>query len=231
VVVIATTVSSAFAASVGGATSKALTGITMPAAPGAPTVVAWEAFTGTTGASLAGTTTDGGAKTWSVNPTGGAWTISANKAVSSSANSSLVIDAGSSSDSAVVTIFRNGAMTFDAGLTVNRNSGGTQFMTVEWTSTSNGSLELWTYNGAWTQIGGVTNLYSSIAAAPASITLKLTSSTSNVLTASINGTPTVSATLSAANVTTFKNSTHQLFGLFQWTSNGLTYDDFHLDNP
>jgi hypothetical protein len=41
----------------------------------------------------------------------------------------------------------------------------------------------------------------------------------------------VTATLSAADQTTYKNSTHQLFGIYQYTSNGLTFDNFHVDNP
>jgi hypothetical protein len=223
----------ASAATIGGVTSAQLTGISMAASTGAPAVVAWEAFTGTNGSNLNGTTTDGGGKTWSINPTGGAWTVQSNQAKSTSANTSLVIDAGAFSDSAVATVYRNGATTFDAGLTVNRNSGGTQFLTAEWTSTSNGSLELWKYNGGtWTLLASVTNLYpSGIGTAPASIVLKLTTSPTGVLTAYVNGTSTVTATLSAADQTTYKNATHQLFGLYQWTSDGLTFDDFHLDNP
>ena len=222
----------ASATTFGGLTPAKLTGITMAAATGAPAVVAWENFTGADGTNLSGTVTDGGSKTWSVNPSG-TWTISANAAVTTSANTSLVIDAGASSDSAVATIFRNGATTFDAGLTVNRNAAGTQFLTAEWTSTSNGSLELWKFTGgAWTNVAVTTNLYpGGIGTAPASITLKLTSSSANVLTAYINGVSTVTYTLTAAEITIYKNATHQLFGLYQWTSNGFTWDDFHLDNP
>ena len=224
--------SPAAATTVGGISAANLTALTMAAAPGAPTVVAWENFNGVDGTNLNGTTTDGGSKTWSVNPAGGSWTILGNAARSTSANTSLVIDAGAFSDSVVATVSRNGATTFDAGFTVNRNSSGSQFLTVEWRSVSNGSLQLWKYNSGWTLLASVTNLYpGGSGTAPASITLKLTSSSTNVLTASINGTAIVTHTLSAADVTTYKNSTHQLFGLYQWTSNGLRWDDFHLDNP
>ena len=223
---------SAWATTFGGMTTAKLSALTMAAGPGAPAVVAWENFDGVTGTNLNGTTTDGGAKTWSVNPAGGSWTIQTNAAKSTSKNTSLVIDAGAFSDSAVVTVFRNSATTFDAGLTVNRNAAGTELLTAEWTSNSNGSLELWKYNGSWTSLAAVTNLYpGGIATAPASITLKFTTSSTNVLTAHINGTSTVTATLSAADVTTYKNATHQLFGLYQRTSNGISWDDFHLDNP
>lgn len=129
---------------------------------------------------------------------------------------------GSPNGSGEVTLNRNGATTFDAGLTINRNAADTQFVTAEWTSTSNGSLELWSFNGGWTALASVTNLYpGGIATAPASITLKLTSSSANVVTAFINGVSAVSTTLSAANITVFKNATHQPAGPYQWTSNGI----------
>ena len=51
------------------------------------------------------------------------------------------------------------------------------------------------------------------------------------LTAFINGVQVVTYTLSAAEQTLFKNATHQLAGPYQWLSNGLRFDDFHLDNP
>ena len=220
------------AATAGGVSGAVLTGFNFPASTGVPAVVAWENFDGADGTNLNGTTTDGGAKTWAVNPAGGNWTILTNAARSTSANTSLVIDGGSPNGSAVVTLNRNGATTFDAGLTINRNAAGTQFLTAEWTNASNGSLQLWSFNGGWTNLASVTNLYpGGIGTAPASITLTLTSSSANVVTAFINGTSVVSTTLSAANITTFKNATHQLAGPYQWTSNGIGWDNFHFDNP
>lgn len=225
-------VGSAGAASAGGVTAAALAAFNFASSAGVPTVVAWENFNGVDGTNLNGTTTDGGAKTWAVNPTGGTWTIQSNAARSTSANTSLVIDGGSANGSGVVTLVRNGATTFDMGLTINRDAAGTQFLTAEWTNASNGSLQLWSFNSSWTALASVTNLYpGGIATAPASITLTLTSSSANVLTAFINGVSVVNATLSAANITTFKNATHQLVGPYQWTSNGLGWDNFHFDNP
>jgi hypothetical protein len=222
----------ASAATIGGITSAKLTGLTMAASPGAPVVVAYEAFTGSNGTNLSGTSTDGGGKTWSVNPSGGSWTIQSNTARSTSASTSLVIDAGANSDSVVATVYRNGATTFDAGLTVNRNSTGSQFLTVEWTNAANGTLQLRKYNSGFTTLASATNLYpGGIGTAPSSIVLKLTTSSAGVLTAYINGTSTVTYTLTAAEQTTYKNATHQLFGLYQSTSNGIGWDDFHLDNP
>jgi hypothetical protein len=223
---------SASAKGLGGVTSAQLSSLTMTASTGAPAVVAWDNFNGTNGTNLNGTTTDGGGKTWSVNVAGGSWTIQGNAARSSSSDTSLVIDGGSSSRTITGTIFRNGATTFDAGFTINRNSAGTQFLTAEWTSTSNGSLELWKYNNGWSLLMSVTNLYpSGIGTAPASIVLSLASTTGNVLRAAINGTPVVSTTLSAADQSTYKNATHQLVGPYQYTVNGLTIDDVHVDNP
>lgn len=222
----------AAAAGAGGVTASALSAFNFAASTGAPTVVAWENFNGVNGTNLNGSVTDGGAKTWAVNPGGGSWTIQSNAARSTTANSSLVIDAGSANGSAVATIVRNGATTFDLGLTINRNAAGTQFLTVEWTNASNGSLQLWSFNGGWTALASVTNLYpGGIATAPASIVLTLTSSSANVLTGFINGVSVVSHTLSAANITTFKNATHQLVGPYQWSSNGIGWDNFHLDSP
>ncbi|MFN8104475.1 MAG: hypothetical protein U0U69_08435 [Acidimicrobiia bacterium] len=177
------------------------------------------------------TTTDGGALTWAVNPSG-TWTIQTNSAASSSASTSLVVNAGTWNGSVEATIRRNGATTFAAGLTANRNSAGTQYLAVEWTNTTNGSLILRSYNGSFTNLASVTNLYpGGIATAPASFHLRLTTSPTGVLAAYIDSTLVVTATLSASNQTTFKNGTHQLFGLYQRTSNGLRWDDFHLDSP
>ena len=220
------------AASAGGVTGAVLTAFNFASSAGVPSVVAWENFNGVDGTNLNATTTDGGAKTWAVNPAGGSWTLLTNAARSTSANSSLVIDGGSANGSGVVTLNRNGAAVFDAGLTINRNAAGTQFITAEWTSNSSGSMGLWSFNGGWTSLGSVTNLYpGGIGTAPASITLTLTSSSANVITAFINGVSAVSVTLSAANITTFKNATHQLVGPYQWTSNGIGWDNFHFDNP
>lgn len=219
------------AASLGGLVPQNLTAVTTPAATGASTVIAWENFNGANGTNLNGTVTDGGTKTWAVNPAGGSWTIQSNRARSTRANSSLVVNAGVFTHSVEATLLRNGATTFDAGLTINRNASGNRFLTVEWTSTSNGSLELWRFNGSWTQVGGVTNLYpGGIATAPASIVLRLTSS-ATALSASINGVVVASYTFTAADITNFKVATQQLAGPYQWTSNGIGFEDLHVDNP
>ena len=144
-----------------------------------------------------------------------------------------MIDGGAPSRTVSATLFRNGATTFDVGLTINRNAAGSEFLTAEWTNTANGSMELWKFSGgAWTEVNVISNLYpGGIATAPASITLTLSSLSTGALTAFINGVQVVTYTLTAAEQTLYKNATHQLAGPYQWTSNGLRFDDFHLDNP
>ena len=61
--------------------------------------------------------------------------------------------------------------------------------------------------------------------------MTLSSLSTGALTAFINGVQVVTYTLTAAEQTLFKNATHQLAGPYQWLSNGLRFDDFHLDNP
>jgi hypothetical protein len=211
-----------------------LSAFKMATSTGAPTVVAWENFTGANNATLSGTVTDGGGKTWSVNPAGGNWRIQTNMARPPNANSALLIDGGGPNRTAVATVLRNGSTNFDVGLTINRNAAGTQFLTAEWSSAANGTLMLQKYNGAFTTLAQVTNLYpGGIATAPASIVLSLSSTSGNVLTASINGIPVVSTTLTAGDVTIYKNATHQLVGLYKGTTGNATprWDDFHVDNP
>jgi hypothetical protein len=201
---------------------------------GAPSVVAWENFNGANNTPLNGTVTDGGGKTWSVNPAGGNWRIQANMARPPNANTALLIDGGAANRTAAATVLRNGSNNFDVGLTINRNTTGTQFLTAEWTSTGNGTLMLQKYNSGFTTLASVTNLYpGGIGTAPASIVLSLSSTSANVLSASINGVPVLSTTLSAGDVAIYKNATHQLLGLYRGTTGNATprWDDFHVDNP
>lgn len=225
----------ASAASLGGLTTTNLLATAIAATTNAPTVVAWENFNGSAGANLAGTVTDGGAKTWSAPRC--TWTIQANRARSTSGDCPLVINSGIFNSSSEVTIVRSGT-TWDAGLIMNSNTAATQFLTLEYTSTSNGSLELWKFNGAWTQLGGVTNLYpGGVGTAPASVTLRLASpapvspATTSVLTASLNGTALLTATLSAADQTLYKNGTHTSAGLYTFNDSASRFDDFHLETP
>jgi hypothetical protein len=40
-----------------------------------------------------------------------------------------------------------------------------------------------------------------------------------------------SYTFTAADITNFKVATQQLAGPYQWTSNGIGFEDLHVDNP
>lgn len=229
------TVAGASAASLGGLTSSNLFASTLVAAANAPTVAAWENFNGTNGVNIAGTTTDGGAKVWSAPRC--TWTVQSNRARSMSGDCPLIINSGLVNSSSEVTIVRSGT-TWDTGIIMNSNTAATQFLTLEYTSASNGSLELWRFNGGWTQLGGVTNLHpGGVGTAPASVVLRLASpgpvspATTSVLTASLNGTPRFNVTLSAANQTTFKNATHMSVGVYTFNDPVSTLDDFHVDTP
>jgi len=136
-------------------------------------------------------------------------------------NTSALLVAG------VATVARGGT-TWDGGIILNSN-GSNQYLTAEWTSASNGSLELWKYNGGWTQLGGVTNLYTSPSAAPASIELRAAVLTTGVLEARINGVVTASVTLSAADQTLFVNAAHQRIGVLTYQSTSPRFNDFHVD--
>jgi hypothetical protein len=223
---VAAGVGGADAASLGGITAKALTAATVAGASGAPTVQAWENFDGTNGTNLSGTTTDGGAKTWLA--IRGTWTISSNRAISTSADSALVLNSAAADQKMEVTVYR-ATSAWDAGLIANSNVGGSQFLTAEWTSGASGSIELWKYNGGWTSLGSVTNLYpGGLATAPASITLRVVA-VGATLTAYVNGVSTVSATLSAADQTTFKNVTHAYTGIYAYLDALSNVDNAHLD--
>ena len=222
-------VTAASAASLGGVTTAALTATTMTATSVAPTVVAWENFNSTTGTNINGTTTDGGSKTWTAIK--GTWKIAGNRAQATTTTDALLaVNLGLANGAIEATVYHGSATSWDAGFAVNANATGTQFLTTEWTSNGSGSLELWSFNaGTWTQLAQATNLYpGGLATAPASIVLRLSAVGAN-LTASINGVPTVSATLSAANQTIYKNATHTYFGLYVYFDQLSTFDDAHVD--
>lgn len=222
--------SAASATTLGGVTAKSLTAMVVSGTSGAPIVKAWDAFNGTNGSNLNGTSTDDGGKVWAVNPTGGSWTISANQAKSTSSNSSLVIDPGVWNYTAYATVSRGGT-TFDGGFTFNRNSAGTQFITCEFTSATNGSLEIWKYDGGWTNWSTAINLYpSGFATAPASADIGC-GTTATTAFAKFNGVVVASYTLTAAERATFFRAANQLGGPYQWTVNAMTWDNFHLDVP
>lgn|GEM_PF-6277652 len=228
--VLAVALISAAAASLGGLTSAALDAWSSAAATGAPSVVAWENFDGTNGTNLNGTTTDGGSRTWS--RVGGTWTISSNRAVSTSADSYLHLNASSASRAVEVTVHRNGATSFDGGPIVDGNSGASDLLSADWTSNSNGSIELWKkVGGGWTLLSAVTGLYpGGIATAPSSVTVRIDAVSTSVVTVSLDGVVRITYTLTAGEQTTFKNGTHTYAGIISYNTNQLTFDNFHVDS-
>jgi hypothetical protein len=223
--------SGASAATLGGITSGALSGYSVAQASGAPTVLVWDNFDGPNGQVLAGTGTNNSVPlTWTA--TGCAWTVSSNQAANAGTNScALRVNATPAFNrSSGTTLTRNGTA-WDCGVILNSNAAMTQFISAEWTSNSNGSLEIWAYNGGWTNLVALTNMYASPAAAPASIDLRMTSQAGGVLRAYIDGVEVLTTTLSAANQTTFYNTSHTYFGIFGYFDATSRFNDFHLDTP
>jgi len=223
----------ASATSLGGVTAARLTARTVAGASGAPTVRVWENFTGTAGSNLVGTTTEGGTagtRTWAVNPTGGTWAVSSDRATSTTVDTSLVVNAGAFAVTSVVTVYRNGT-TFDGGLTINRNAGGTQFLACEWTSNGTGQVEIWKYDGQWVLMAQATNLYpGGPTTAPASVVLGCGSGATGV-TATLDGVVVTTAAFTAAERSRFQRAANQLTGPYQYLATGMTFDDFHVDSP
>ncbi len=217
----------AHAAGLGGVTSARLTASTQATSTGAPTVVAWEDFTGTDGTNLNGTPTNGGTPIWTA--IRGTWRIIGNQADASTGDVALVVDAGSPDRSVEATV-RRGGTTFDIGVVANMNAAGTEFITVELTSAANGRLEMWRYNGGWTLLASVAGLYSGPATGwPASAVLRFESQPGGVMNVLLDGVPRLSHTLSAADQTVFKNTAHQRFGLYSYFDGVSRWDDFHVD--
>ncbi len=214
------------AASLGGVKSANLTAVRQNTTSGAPIVTAWENFNGTNGTNINGTTTDGGSKTWLA--VRGTWRIFGNQADADNGDVALVVDASTPHQAVEATVSRGGT-TFDIGVVFNMNSTGTEFITTELTSNSNGRLEMWRYNGGWTLLASAANLYTGPASGwPTSANLRVSAVGGNV-TVYLDGTQQISHTLSGADQTTFKNANHQYFGLYSYFDGNSRWDDFHID--
>ncbi|MFN8052040.1 MAG: hypothetical protein U0Q22_11415 [Acidimicrobiales bacterium] len=219
---IACALTSASASSVGGVTARSLDGFTMSADPGAPTVIAWDAFDGTNGTNLNGATTDGGSKTWV--KFGGNWSIQGNKAKSNAASpSGLILNAGVSSGSSEATITASG--TYDAEMITNSNSTGTDHLLLSWNSAAGGSLEIWKYQGSsYTVRASITGI-----GAPTNAKVRLESTSGSVLNGYVDGVLRVTYTLTAGEQTTYKNGTHTYFGIVAYNDSASTFDNYHVD--
>ena len=229
-------VGGANAASVGGVAATSLLASTQAAAPKPPVVVAWENFDGADGTKIASTSTDGGKKVWAAPRC--TWTIASNGARSSSGDCALVINIGVVDASIEVTVARNASSAWDAGIVFGSNAAASQFLTVEYTSAANGTIELWKYNGRWTMLASTTNLYpGGVATTPDSIVLRVESpspvapATTSVIRVLIDATPRLSATLSAADQASYKGASQTNAGAYAYFDPTTTFDNFHVDTP
>ncbi len=229
-------VTSASAATLGGISTRILTSVAVNATSGAPTVTVWENFDAINATNIVGTKTDGGAKTWSAPRC--SWTVTSNRAVSTRADCPLLVDSGNTSSIAEVALARNGSTAWDAGIVLRSNATATTLLAVEYTSASNGSVELWKYNGSWVSLGRTTGLYpSGVATAPASVTLRVEAlapvapATTTTVRARLDGTQRLSFTLSAADHAIFAAATQSFVGPYTYFDATTTFDNFHLDIP
>lgn len=220
---------SASAATIGGVNAQELASFEVVGPSGAPTVLTWENFDGTNGTNISGTSPDWGPGTW--RSIGGTWRIQGNQADSTSVSlGSINVHVAGITDAATeVTVDRFGSTNFDAGILFNDNNYSV--LVLRYRSVSNGTLALYSWNGSYALLASVTNLYpGGIATAPASVTLRVRASGSAV-EAFIDGASQFTYTLSAAEQSIFKSSTHTGYGM--WTEFDTTskFDNFHVDTP
>lgn len=226
----------ASAATLGGIGTRILTSVAVNATSGAPTVVVWENFNAANATNIVGTKTDGGAKTWSAPRC--SWTVASNRAVSTRADCPLLVDSGNTSSIADINVARNGSTAWDAGIVLRSNAAATTFLAGEYTSASNGSVELWKYDGSWVSLSRTTGLYpSGVATAPASVTLRVEAlapvapATTTTIRASLDGTPRLSFTLTPSDHTLFAGAAQSFVGPYTYFDATTTFDNFHLDIP
>lgn len=221
----------ASAAGLGGLQTSSFTTTAAGASSGAPTVLIWENFNGATGNLIAGTTTDGGGRTWA--QWWSTWRIANNRARPETIDAWGIVgvDSGLVDFSVEATMFRNGTQ-WGGGVFANGRNDGSRQISAEWTNLNNGSYELWSYNaGSWLMLGSVTNLYpGGPATAPSSIVIRLAAH-GNSLVASYDGVPVMTVALTPAQVTTFKAAASRYAGLIVYEDTTSRFDDFHVDLP
>ena len=229
-------VTPSFAATLGGVKAQSLTALSQTANAPSPTIVAWENFDGVNATGIAGTVTDGGAKKW-IAPRC-TWTLNSNRAQTTNADCTLIIDAGVVADSAEVTLVRNASTVWDSGLLLRSNAAATVFLTAEYTSVSNGSLELWRYNGTWTALGRITGLYpSGVKTAPASVVVRVEAptptapATVTTIRCLLDGAVKLSVALSAADQASFSTTTQTYAGPYAYFDATTGFDNFHVETP
>lgn len=220
------TFGAASAASLGGVTAPGLAAFVFAATSGASSVLAHENFTGTGGSNLNSTSTDSGGFTWAA--TSGTWTVQANQARSTSADTSILFNSGVSNSSAEATISRNGNNSWDTNVAVNANASGSDALIANWWSGTNGNLDLYKrVSGSYTQLVTVSGLYPGTI--PASATIRIESPSTSVIKVYLDGVLKITYTLTSGEVTTFKNNTHRHAGIGAYFDSSSTFDNFHLD--
>lgn len=220
-------IGAASAASLGGANGPSIAAFAFASSSLAPTVLAYENFTGTTGSSLNGTTTDSGGFTWVANA--GSWTVQSDEARSSNnPTANLLFDSGVSNGSVEAVLSRNGNTSWTAGVVFNANSSLSDGLVARWESNNSGTISLTKrISGSTTTLGTVTALYPSTI--PGSVTVRLESPATSVINVYLDGVLKVTYTLTSGDRTTFKNSTHQYTGLTAFQDTSSSFDDFHVD--
>ena len=207
----------AFAASTNGLSPRTLGAWTIPGGTGAPTVVTWDSFTGTNGTSLSGRALSGGGN-WVVN--GGTWTIQTNRAASTSATRARISVAGGNQNRSALATLTIGASA-RAGLVAL--DSGTAYIYAVYSKASSGTMQLYKFSGSATLLASVTGI-----GLPATAEMKLDAST-NTIRVSFAGVQVLSYTLTAAEITTFKNAANNRYGLIADADSVTRFDDFHVD--
>ena len=206
------------AATLNGVAAAKIGAWNIPGTTGAPNVLAWANFNGTTGTNLNGQALNGGG-TWSADI--GTWTIQTNTAAASNtALANLVTSAGTNSASVFVTLTIGASAR--AGVLALDNTANAVYAL--YSKGAGGTVQLYKYNGGPTLLATVTGI-----GTPASAIMKLDATTST-LKVSWNGAVVLSYTLTAAENAVFKTGTNLRYGIIADNDAVTRFDDFHVDS-
>lgn len=206
------------AKSLGSVTSTSLGAWVLAGGTTVPTVVAWTPFTGANGTSLPGQTLNG-TGTWASDS--GTWTISSNRAGTTSAGlGNLDIHAGTQNATVVVTLIIGASA--NAGVVALRNNSNVALFAT-YSLASGGTIQLNKFNGSTSNLSTVTGV-----GTPSTAEFKL-DATTNTIKISFNGTQVMSYALSAGDITALKAAANDRFGIFADNDAVTRFDDFHVD--
>lgn len=227
VIAVTSSTEPASARSLGGITSTGFGAFAFSSSTGAPTVVAYENFTGTTGANLIGTSTDSGGFTWSANL--GTWTVQGNQARSTNVGSGyLMFNSSSSNGSVEAVISRNGNSTWDTYVIFNSDSTFSNTLLANWWHNAGGSIDLYKgVSGSYTPLVSVSGLYPGTI--PSSATIRLESPSTSIIKVYLDGVLKITYTLTGSEQTLLKNASHRYAGIGANADASSTFDAFHLD--